>query len=264
MDHSIGRDQTYQARTIVDLLRRELTKHMDVDKVVASFGQVAAATRRENGEILALRDHLRGMVLALLSANRPWKPIADRMEQLENVFGGYRPSFLESADPEQLERDVRSLQCGNRRISFQMRAIQPNLETFRRIDEQHATIDNYVGGTPIENVVRQLGEGRTNKLRELGPTLVLEYLKNVGVRASKPDVHLLRILGPKRLGILPEAATPLEAFAAFRRFAAAAEKHEVELDNLVWLLGAEEYAARCGARPQCSDCALQTMCNRDA
>jgi len=203
MQHSIAGRGGDDATNIVRRLRQELAKHLDTDRVVASFGQVAAATRRERGELFALRDHLRGMVLALLSANRPWKPIADQMSQLEEVFGGYRPSFLESADPAHLEQGVRALQCGNRRVSYQMRAIRPNLETLRLIGERHGSIDSFVTGSPIEALVHDLGEGRDFKLRELGPALVLEYLKNVGVRASKPDVHVLRICGPRRLGILP-------------------------------------------------------------
>jgi hypothetical protein len=248
----------------VALLREELAKHMDVDAVVRSFGQVAAATRREEGELFSLREHMRGVILAMLSANRPWKPIADSLPQLREVFGGYSPSFLESADPDQLARAVSALKCGNRRMSFQMRAIRPNLEMLRQIDAEFGTLDRYLESHPIEQVVHELASSKRRKLRELGPALVLEYLKNIGIRASKPDVHLLRICGPRRLRILPQGASAIAAFQEFRAFALEADVHEVELDNLVWLLGAEDYANRCGAAPRCEGCSLRPMCRQDA
>jgi hypothetical protein len=72
-----------RAKQIVLLLREELSRHLgDVDATIASFGQVEAAGRRERGELFSLRDHLRGLVLSMLSANRPWKPIADSLAAL--------------------------------------------------------------------------------------------------------------------------------------------------------------------------------------
>jgi endonuclease III len=253
-----------RAKQIVLLLREELSRHLgDVDATIASFGQVEAAGRRERGELFSLRDHLRGMVLSMLSANRPWKPIADSLAALAEVFGDYKPSFLEQASAESLEAAVKRINCGNRRVSFQMKAIRPNLETFRRIDAEAGSIDQFIDDRRIEDVVHELGEGRRYKLKELGPTLVFEYLKNVGVRASKPDVHVLRICGPNRLAVLPGGASPLEAFQAFRAFAQAAGVDEVALDNMIWLLGADEYAAVCGANPKCHRCALRVVCRQD-
>jgi hypothetical protein len=229
-----------RAKQIVLLLREELSRHLgDVDATIASFGQVEAAGRRERGELFSLRDHLRGMVLSMLSANRPWKPIADSLAALAEVFGDYKPSFLEQASAESLEAAVKRINCGNRRVSFQMKAIRPNLETFRRIDAEAGSIDQFIDDRRIEDVVHELGEGRRYKLKELGPTLVFEYLKNVGVRASKPDVQ------------------------AFRAFAQAAGVDEVALDNMIWLLGADEYAAVCGANPKCHRCALRVVCRQD-
>lgn len=260
----IGPVSTARAQQIAALLREELSRHLrDVDATIESFGQVGAVRRRENGELFSLRDHLRGMVLSMLSANRPWRPIADNLDRLAEIFGDYKPSFLEQVSAESLEAAVKRISCGNRRLSFQMRAIRPNLDTFRRIEAESGSVDQFIVGRPIEVAVRELGEGRRYKLKELGPTLVMEYLKNVGVRASKPDLHVMRICGPSRLAILPAGASPLEAFRAFRSFADAARVPEVALDNMVWLLGADEYASVCGANPKCHDCALKTVCRQN-
>ena len=54
--------------------------------------------------------------------------------------------------------------------------------------------------TSIPDVIaKRLGNPGPYKLRHVGYTLALEYLRNVGIRAGKPDVHVRRILSEKRL-----------------------------------------------------------------
>ena len=46
--------------------------------------------------------------------------------------------------------------------------------------------------TSIPDVIaKRLGNPGPYKLRHVGYTLALEYLRNVGIRAGKPDVHAL-------------------------------------------------------------------------
>jgi len=231
-----------------------------VDDEICSFGQVEAVRRREAGELFSTRDHLRGMVLAMLSANRPWKPIAKNLGRLEEIFGNYRPSFLESRSPEELERAVLAISCGNRRLRYQMMAVHENLAILRRIEARHGTLDAFVTAEPAERVAQHLGGSGQWKLRELGPTLVLEYLKNVGVRTVKPDVHIRRIAGPERLGILTPGADDATAAKQLVQFARAAGMHPVEFDNMLWMLGAEGYAEVCTTEPKCGTCKLRPIC----
>jgi hypothetical protein len=87
------------------------------------------------------------------------------------------------------------------------------------------------------------------KLREVGFTLAMEYLKNVGIRAAKPDVHILRLLGPERLGYLQDGNEE-KAVRAIADLAAEAQVNEVYMDNLLWLFCAKDYADICGVVPK--------------
>lgn len=248
-------------RSLVQRLRSTLARHMDVDAVVASFGQVAASRRREAGELIPLRDHARGMILAMLSANRPWRPIAENMERLAGAFGHYKPDFLEAAKPEVLAANVQALRCGNTRIKYQMAAIRPNLAVMRDVDARFGSLDAFVESAPAEEIARKLSrDGSPFRLRELGPALAMEYLKNVGIRAVKPDLHVLRICGPERLGLLSGQEDAATAAQVVRRFAESADVHPVEFDNMIWLLGASEYAEICSAVPRCPMCDLRSSC----
>ena len=254
-----------ESALLVERLRTTISRTTDVDAVVRSFGQVDICVRRERGELIPLLDHARGMILALLSANRPWRPIADNIDRLDDVFGGYRPEFLEATDPALLEAAVRALKCGNTRIKFQMQAIRPNLATMRQIVGQFGSLDAFVERAPPEIIARHLSRnGSPYRLKELGQALAMEYLKNVCIRAVKPDLHILRICGPERLGILQGGEEPAVAAATVRAFAESAGIHPVQFDNLIWLLGATEYAEVCTAVPRCDRCDLQPMCRFSA
>jgi len=246
---------------IVQALRATLSPQLNVDETIAEFGQVASCLQRERKELFSLRDHLRGMVLAMLSANRPWRPIADNLDRLEDVFGGYRPSVLREANPSELTVKVKALRCGNTRIGFQMRAIKPNIATLEQIELEHGFIDTFVETGPPEWIAEELAtSGRRYKLKEMGVALALEYLKNVGIRAIKPDRHVLRVLGPDRLGVLSGNESDAQAATVVHALCEAADLHHVEFDNLLWLYCATDYGAICTDRPRCDLCQLQKTC----
>lgn len=251
-----------RSAALVGLLRLELDKHMDLPATIASFGQVEASCRRDRGEVFTMRDHVRGMVLSLLSSNRPWRPIADNISKLTEVFADFDPDVLAASDPAKLVQRVKDLRCGNQRITYQMRAIGPNLETFRRVEAEAGLLDDFVDQHSVDHLAKTFGMGTRFKLKEMGPPLVMEYLKNVGRRTAKPDVHVLRICGPDRLGILSRGATPIQAAQEFAAFADVAGVHVVELDNMIWLLGAKDYAEICAATPQCGRCSLRAVCRQ--
>ena len=54
--------------------------------MIADFGQVEASEKRRRGQRFALRDHVRGLILAQLSNNRPWGPIARNRDKIDRIF----------------------------------------------------------------------------------------------------------------------------------------------------------------------------------
>lgn len=98
------------------------------------------------------------------------------------------------------------------------------------------------------------------KLRLVGFTLAIEYLRNVGLRAGKPDVHIRRVLGGDRLGFSEGIPSESEAVRLIADLAEEAGCNPTYLDNLLWIFCAQDYGDVCGANPRCASCDLRPAC----
>ncbi len=150
---------------------------------------------------LTLTDHVKGMVYALLSNNRPWDTIAQNTDELNHIFSDFDVDELKTANPTKLVAQITApkLHCGNRQIKKQMNCLKENIETLEKIDSEQGGIDHYFISTRCKELVRVLSQSNSPyKLKWMGAALVCEYIKGVGVEVVKPDVHLRRLLG--RLG----------------------------------------------------------------
>lgn len=108
--------QPFTGKQLLDALRSMLrTTIPDLEAVLDQFGQVRAVERRADGEQFSLKDHVRGLLLALLSNQRPWLPIARAMEQIEGALLGFDPDALEHAAPSELMARLVELRCGGSR-----------------------------------------------------------------------------------------------------------------------------------------------------
>jgi len=229
----------------------------DYEAVIQEFGQVEAYERRARGDCFSLRDHVRGLLLSQLSNNRPWGPIARNRERIDQIFLDYDPEALKAADPAELTASLRAIQCGNRGIAKQMAGLRQNIETLERTGD----IDAYVTSDTPKSIAREFATGKKYKLVQVGYALALEYLRNVGINAVKPDVHICRMIGPERLGLTEKTPTPAEAYVALMEWAETHGENPVYVDNLLWLFAAKDYAAICTAEPRCEVC-LVSDCNR--
>jgi hypothetical protein len=229
---------------------------------IREFGQVSASEDREADIEFPLSMHVRGLILSQLSSQRPWKPVADNLKAIEHVFSGYDPQALELADPVALTKALLALRVGNRATAKQMDALATNIATFRRIESKCGSMDSFVDSAEPETVASQLGQpGRPYKLKQVGLTLALEYLRNVGIRAGKPDVHVRRALSGERLGYFDGHPSELEAYRKLGELAEEAGCNPTYLDNLLWLFCAKNYGKVCGDKPRCSECAFRLTCN---
>lgn len=246
----------------VHALERTLEENgVDVERTIDSFGQVEASRKRLRGEPFELRDHVRGLLLALLSNQRPWGPIAERLPELREIFLDYDPQRLEQADPDDLLAKILAVRCGNRAIKKQLGSLRGNIARLREIAARHGSLDAFVTSGSAEQIATRLSKPNgPEKIQQLGLTLAMEYLRNVGIRATKPDLHIVRICGAERLGWFPPKCSPEAAARIFHEMVAHAKEDPVRLDNLLWLLGAKDYAAVCGATPRCDVCELTSFC----
>lgn len=249
-------------RLLATLQQTLAAQGIDYDGVVTEFGQVPASEARLHGKRFTPADHLRGLVLSLLSNQRPWGPIAYHLDQIQTIFFGFDPERVRAADPEYFVHALRELRCGNRQIRAQMHTLAQNIDTFARIAAEQGSLDAFVTSADPDVIATRLSApGSVYKLRQVGYTLALEYLRNVGIRASKPDVHVRRAISGERLGYFDGHPTEEQAYRKVEHLAAEANCNPTYLDNLLWLFCAQDYGNVCRAQPRCSVCGFVSTCN---
>ena len=199
-------------------------------------------------------------MLSLLSNQRRWGLLAPHLKAIDTVFLGYDPDRLTDTKPDTLVAGLRAIRCGNRSVAAQMRALAGNIATLRRIEADFGSLDTFVTSDTPDVIAKRLGNPGPYKLRHVGYTLALEYLRNVGIRAGKPDVHVRRILSEKRLAYCTGDPSEEQAYRLVAQLAQGASCNPTYLDNLLWLFCAQDYGNVCGVQPKCSLCALSTSC----
>jgi hypothetical protein len=230
----------------------------DYKRIVDEFGQVRASEQRAQGKTFQLADHVRGLILSLLSNQRQWGPTAQNLDRIDRIFFHYNPDAIKAADPNQLKEQLMAIRCGNRQIAKQMATLAGNIAVFAKIEAEYGSLDRFVVSADPHDVAMRLSAPGKFKLRQIGYALGMEYLRNVGVRASKPDVHIRRAIGRLRLGLV-DAEDPSEE-QAYRTMGEVADNlgiNSTYLDNLLWLFCAKDYGDVCGAAPRCTVCLLR-------
>jgi hypothetical protein len=233
---------------------------VNYEQTIRDLGQVAASEARESGRHFALRDHVRGLLLSQLSNERPWKSIARNLDAIGRIFFDYNPDALQHADPKGLATAICGIGCGNRAVLKQMNAVGSNIAILKHIESDYGSLDKFVTSRDPFGIAKLISTSGPYKLRYIGPALALEYLRNVGIRAAKPDLHVLRILGGERLAYFPGRPTERQAVQMVAALAAEVGCNETYLDNLLWLFRAVGYGNVCGASPRCHICVLRHSC----
>ena len=67
------------------------------------------------------------MVYSMLSSERRWEGVEDNKEQIDTIFFNYDPQRLKAEPAENLEKQIKAISCGNRRIKFQMKTLKSNI-----------------------------------------------------------------------------------------------------------------------------------------
>jgi thermostable 8-oxoguanine DNA glycosylase len=242
------------AQTVAQIKATLARRGFDVDDHLNGMSHMAAIEARRHGKTFTMREHVEGLVLAQLSSQRPWKAIEENIGKLRAVFLAFDPEALASADLDEIERRVRSLRCGNRQIRRQIQTLPENIACLQRIENERNGLNVYVQSDKPTVIARELGESRRYKLKQVGFTLALEYLRNVGIDAAKPDVHICQIIGPQRLGWARNEPSPFAAAEIISEKADEIGVSAAYLDGLLWLFAAKGYGDICGASPDCGSC----------
>ena len=251
-----------KANELITVLEETLSSNgVDYQNFIDESGQVKASEDRKNGKVFPFPEHLRGLVYAQLGNQRPWGPIADHVAAIDEIFFDFDPDRLLGTPPEYFSNSLKEIRCGNRQINKQMIVLSENINTLKRIVSDHGSLDAFVVKDDALSIATALSYPGPYKLKQIGFALALEYLKNVGVEAIKPDVHIMRILGRSRLGYFKNNPDEVEAIIEILALAHEAQTNAIYLDNLLWLLCAKNYGNICKKEPRCDLCGFKEMCN---
>lgn len=211
---------------------------------------------------LSVSDHVKAMVYAQLSNNRPWKQIENNVERINEIFFDFDTNALKGVASEVLVGNLMAIHCGNRQIKHQMHFLKQNIETLEHIQSMENGIDNYYKSLPLGKLVAKLSQqGSSYKLKYMGVPLVCEYLKGVGVDVVKPDVHVCRLLG--RLGYSKkEPASVWETIDICKEIAEEYDMPQSLVDTVLWQYCAKDKFEVCAAQPKCDQCIVTTCPNR--
>lgn len=234
----------------------------EIEVTLHDFDCFAAIKARKAGKSFSDEQHLEGIVFALLSSQRPWKPILNNYQKIKELFGDFNYQYIFNQKAEYFEQGIRELKCGNKSIHRQMQALQSIVLKLEYIKEKHGGLDSFVVSDNPVNIAMLISSNKEYKIPELGFALALEYLRNIGIDVAKPDSQLCRLFGNKRLGLSShDIASPNEVVRYIEEIANANEVAQAEVGTTFWMLCAKDYGNICSQKPNCSKCKLYIICN---
>ncbi len=218
---------------------------------------------RANGKHFSASAHIRGLIYSLLSNNRPWKQIETNIEKIDEIFFEYDKDKLLATNADVFIDKLQAIKCGNRNIKNQMNSLHANIRKLERIEKEFGSLDNFVtSGSPLE-IADLLANSIKYKLNTLGLALAMEYLRNVGIDATKPDTHIRRILGKNRLGYSShEIAGEIESIEIINTISLQTGYSASKIDAILWLFCSDDNGMICTEKPHCNQCMLKgRYCN---
>lgn len=218
--------------------------------------------RTKAGKKFDKRDHCEGLLLSILSANRPWIGIQNNLGRLSEVFHNYDPDFLRAADPQSLVDQVVSIGCGNRRIVQQMNEISYNVGILDYYEKKFGDVD-----APMQMAVEKpldvlwVFSDKKSQLKFKGVAIALaaQYMKNLGIDLTKPDVHIRRII--QRIGWTAWLPDEMESIRICKEIADQYGITQTEVGTILWQYCATGYLEICGANPLCDKCKAKGNCH---
>lgn len=222
----------------------------------------AKMQQRKDGKTFTIEEHLKGMIFSLLSAQMVWKKIEENEQQIDELFFHYNPQEIKEHDWQYFVNGLAELRCRNWLTNKNMKALRPNIETMEKIIQEYGSMDAFVTSKPQSEIVRMLTKAASPyKMKQMGSALAWEYLRNIGVDGAKPDVHMKRILGSKRLGISEhENAEDDEVLEAVRKLSEETGFWMADIDYLIWCYCASGKGEICTANPDCDRCVIRNEC----
>ena len=204
---------------------------------------------------------LRDFIYAQLSAQTNWKIIENNFNAIDRVFLSFDKDRIKEHGGEYFDNELKKIRCGSRVRKAQMIVLNKNIQTLENVEKEWKGIGNYIIKNPINEVIRSFSEYNGKyKLKQMAVALVCEWLKAY-VDLIKPDIHVKRILGMERLGLLNGKETDYQVIEKIKNLNS---KYSLrEIDNMLW-----EYCREggkfeiCSSNPKCNKCKISSYCNK--
>lgn len=223
-----------------------------------------AYIKRQNKEVFSINDHIKALIYSLLSNQREWYRIENRLPTIDAIFENYDPQILKIKKPSDLSNQIFELKCGNINTTKQMINLSQNIKIFESIEIDYESLDNYVTSKSAYDIAQELSSPKSKyKLKSIGVALAWEYLKNIGIDGAKPDTHLRRFFSNKRMGKSTNRnpATEKEVFVQIEELAKDTKLSKIEIDKIIWNFCANGKGEICTAFPNCNKCIISNYCN---
>lgn len=244
---------------IMNLVKKTIE---DCNVKTEEMGHLKKIELRSGGKKFSFSDHLRGLIYSLLTNQRPWYSVVPKLQEVDKLFFYYEKEKILQMDSNYFIEGIFNLRCGNRSTKKQMESLKDNIRTLEKIERDYGSLDQFVTSQPAYQIAKMLSVNGIYKLKYVGLALAMEYLRNVGIDAIKPDVHIRRILGQERLGICnSKDVSEIEAINAVYEISEVSGYSVAEIDAYLWMFCASGYCEICTAVPKCENCPIARYCN---
>jgi 3-methyladenine DNA glycosylase Tag len=253
-------DKRYAVNFVHGIKDSLIARSVDYEKIIESYGQVTACVRRDAGYSFKTQEHIRALIVSQLNSVCHWHTISSNVNKIQRIFFSYDPDKLKVADWHELADQITEIGCVNRIIEKQLAVLSDNIEVLLRLQREYGSIDNFITyENPYETAVK-LSMKKPFKLKQVGYSIAVEYLRNVGVKAIKHDKNIRVALGHERLALSSDYPAEEETIHILTQIARLTETNIIYIDSLLWLFCSKSYGAVCISKPRCSSCELSDYC----
>ncbi len=218
--------------------------------------------KRKQGQTFSLSEHIKGMIYSQLSSQRKWKQVELCLTEIDNVFFNYNVDKLKITPGSVFNAEIENLKCGNMSFAKSMEGLHYNIAIFEKIEKEYGSVDAFVTSDLPTEIVKKLSSYTSKyKLKQIGPALAWEYLRNVGIDGAKPDDHLRRFLGADRMGKGYNSPASIgEILEQVDALATETGLSKTAIDKIIWYFCSAGYGEVCSKTPNCHKCPIRRLC----
>lgn len=217
---------------------------------------------RGNGKTFEFSEHLRSLIISLLSNNR-WgdSNIKNNIYKINSIFHNFDRNYLKIVDSNIIISELKKIHCTNPMIKKQILALPYNIDILEKIELDYGSLDNYIVTTLPNNIVNSFSEGKY-KLKQVGHAVTFDYLKRVGINTCKTTVQMKNLFSCKKLSIVKkEKVTSSEVKNIIKKISKLSNITEFEVESIFQQFCLSRFSNICTERPNCEKCKLRNICN---